>query len=80
MDAALFFSAPWVPKPMINCREPDRHAQKQIDQKRIGHFGHETLFFGLKSGGTVVFCLPHASALPKRQRREQADLIGRLLR
>lgn len=23
MDAALFFSAPWVPKPMINCGKTD---------------------------------------------------------
>lgn len=33
MDAALFFSAPWVPKPMINCRV--RH-KKQKKSWRTG--------------------------------------------
>lgn len=32
MDAALFFSAPWVPKPMINYREADR--QMKTEQVR----------------------------------------------
>lgn len=30
MDAALFFSAPWVPKPIINCKVSDRKRRKKI--------------------------------------------------
>lgn len=29
MDAALFFSAPWVPRPMINCRAADMKRRKK---------------------------------------------------
>lgn len=28
MDAALFFSAPWVPRPMINCKHEERKKKK----------------------------------------------------
>lgn len=29
MDAALFFSAPWVPRPMINCSKADMNFKKK---------------------------------------------------
>lgn len=33
MDAALFFSAPWVPKPMINCRQTQTTQKKNREEE-----------------------------------------------
>lgn len=40
IDAALFFSAPWVPKPMINCR--NIHTNRHIrDTSSTAHLSLE---------------------------------------
>lgn len=42
MDAALFFSAPWVPKPMINCRQTQTTQKKQRRRRIRGTSGFLT--------------------------------------
>lgn len=41
MDAALFFSAPWVPKPMINCGKTD--TQDKLEAHEALDFWHNRL-------------------------------------
>lgn len=50
MDAALFFSAPWVPKPMINCREQERSRKTHKVRDAPGFFFDMTDYFKVEPG------------------------------
>ncbi len=64
MDAALFFSAPWVPKPMINCRKPDRHTKTEKNQRHIRRLTFDTKdCFQVESSGNAVLSPPYTLAL-----------------
>lgn len=61
MDAALFFSAPWVPKPMINCREQEgsRKTHKLRDAPGFFLTWQIILKLNLGKGEVCDVPLPH---------------------